>query len=91
MDKDRARYLEEAIRGVDKQIEMLKMNRQIDPRLLESLNRQRLHFQQELAKIKASEQINQKGPSIFGLLDALDDEEVIRIPDHPDQFKPKSN
>lgn len=83
MDKDRARYLEGAIQSADKQIEMLKLNRKIDPRLLESLNRQRLHFYQELAKIKASEQINKKGPGIYGLLDALDDEEIIRIPDNP--------
>jgi len=91
MDKDRVRYLEGAILSAEKQIVMLKMNRQIDPRLLESLNRQRLHFQQELAKLQVSEQLDKKGPGIFGLLDALDDEEVIRIPDHPDQFKPNSN
>jgi len=91
MDKDRARYLEEAIRSADKQMEILKMNHRIDPRLLESLNKQRLHFQQELAKLQVSEQLDKTGPGIFGLLDALDDEEIIRIPDHPDQFKPKSD
>jgi dolichyl-phosphate-mannose--protein O-mannosyl transferase len=91
MDQDRIRYLEEAIRSTEKQLEMLKMNRRIDPRLLDSLNRQRLHFHQELAKLKATEQISKSGLGIFGFLDALDEEEVIRIQDNTDQSKPKSN
>jgi len=91
MDKDRVRYLEEAIRGTEKQLELLKMNHRIDSRLLDSLNRQRLHFHQELAKIKASEQINKTGTGIFGFLDALDEEEIIRIPDNTDQSDSKSN
>jgi hypothetical protein len=81
MGEDRIQYLENAIRVADRQIETLKLNRRIDPNLLDILSRQRLHFQQELAKLRSVEiRTKQSGFNIFGMMDILDDEEIIKIP-----------
>ena len=91
MSKDRIQYLENAIRNTDKQIEMLKLNRRIDPNLLETLNKQRLHFQQELARLSITEsKPKQRNPGLFGLMDILDDEEIIKIPTNPSDSNKKS-
>jgi hypothetical protein len=81
---DRLKYLDEAILNVERQINAAKMNRGIDPKILENLNRQRLHFLQERATILESK--NKKpNPGLFGILDILDEEEVIRLPTKSDQ------
>lgn len=84
---DRLKYLDEAIVNIERQIESARLNRSIDPKILESLNRQRLHFLQERATILESK--NKKpNPGLFGILDILDEEEIIRIPaksDHPNK------
>lgn len=91
MSKDRIQYLENAIRNTDKQIEMLKLNRRIDPNLLETLNKQRLHFQQELARLSITEsKPKQRNSGLFGLMDILDDEEIIKIPTNPSDSNKKS-
>lgn len=80
--KDRILYLENAIRNTDKQIESLKLNRRIDPKLLETLNIQRLHFQQELARISITQNNKSKKQNsrLFGIMDILDEEEIIKLP-----------
>jgi uncharacterized protein YjgD (DUF1641 family) len=91
MSKDRIQYLENAIRNTDKQLEMLKLNRRIFPNLLETLNKQRLHFQQELARINISEsKPKQRNPGLFGLMDILDDEDIVKLPANPSNSNKKS-
>lgn len=88
MSKDRIQYLEDAIRNADKQIEMLKLNRRYDPNLLENLHNQKLHFQQELINLKSNNNASSnKGMGFFGIMDILDDEDVIKLPEKKDDSK----
>jgi len=92
MGEDRIQYLENAIRIADQQINTLKLNRRVDPNLLETLSRQRLHFQQELAKLRSVEiKTKNAGLNIFGMMDILDEEEVIRLPTEPNDPNKKTS
>jgi hypothetical protein len=92
MSKDRIQYLENAIRNTNKQLEMLAMNRRIDPAMLGTLSKQRLHFQQELAKLQESnKQPKSNNPGLFSVMNILDDDEIIRIPDGNVSTDPKTN
>ena len=91
MSKDRIQYLENAIRNTNKQLETLSLNRRIDPAMFSTLSKQRLHFQQELAKLQASNtKPKSNNPGLFGIMNILDDEEVIRIPDGNVSTDPKT-
>jgi hypothetical protein len=90
MNKDCIQNLENAIQHTNEQIKMLKLNRRANPNLLETLNKQKLQFQQELAKIRISEDNIKQQNKLFGLMDILDDEEVIKIPINSDVTNEKS-
>jgi hypothetical protein len=92
MGEDRIQYLENAIRIADQQINTLKLNRRVDPNLLDTLSRQRLHFQQELAKLRSVEiKTKQAGFNIFGMMDILDDEEIIKLPTESNDSNKKAS
>ena len=87
MDQGRIRHLEEALRNINRQLDMLRLGRQIDPRITQGLEKQRLTIEEELANIK--QQSAQKVFSIFGILDRFDEEETIELPKQP--VRPQSN
>lgn len=81
MDKGRLNYLEEALRNINRQIDAIKLNRNLDPRILHGLEGQKLTLEEEIATIKTSS--TNKAFSIFGILDSFDDEEIITLPKTP--------
>lgn len=87
---DRSKYLDEAIINIERQIESVRLNRSIDPKILEGLNRQRLHFLQERATIKENKSKKQD-TGLFGILDIFDDEEIINLPKKSNHIDKKSD
>jgi hypothetical protein len=87
MTQDRSQYLEDAIRRLDVQISGMRSTGMIDPRLIENLKNQRLHFEEELAKISKPK----RNTSIFTLLDEFDDEEIFKVPTKPNDPNKRSN
>lgn len=85
MSKDRERYLEEAILNIDRQLTQLKFDkRNQNSTIADNLGKQRLHFQQELVKLRMKQKEQPGG--LFGMMGILDDDDVIRLPDVPNKI-----
>ena len=90
MSKDRQRYLEEAILNIERQLAQFKydsLNKNANVAIVDNLGKQRLHFQQELVKLK--QQPTQQSNGVFGILDILDEEETFRFTGKKDDPKPE--
>lgn len=89
MNQGQLRHLEEALRVINRQLEVTRLNRRVDPRILQGLEKQKLTIEQEIAIIK--ERSTQNILSIFGILDRFDEEETITFPSRKDSTQSKPN
>lgn len=89
MNQGQLRHLEEALRVINRQLEVTRLNRRVDPRIIQGLETQKLTIEKEIAILK--EKSAQNIFSIFGILDRFDEEETITLPTRKDSAQSKPN
>jgi hypothetical protein len=91
MSIDKIKYLQEAISVIDRQINLYQLNPKTNKGLIQTLQNQKLHFQEELYRLNSLEQKKNLN-SLLGIIGLDDDEEEInKIFQEPNKSQPKTN
>jgi hypothetical protein len=78
MIMDKIAYLQEAISVIDRQIALYQLNPKTNRSVIKTLEEQKLHFQEELYKLKSIEQ-KKNINSLLGIMELDDEEEINKI------------
>lgn len=78
MIMDKIAYLQEAISVIDRQIALYQLNPKTNRSVIKTLEEQKLHFQEELYKLKSAEQ-KKNINSLLGIMELDDEEEINKI------------